>query len=380
MSEKPTRLPKELSFSPHLQRAPLFADEPFVFESGASLSPLEVGYEAYGTLNAAGDNAVLVCHALTGDTHVASHDGDDDKGWWEPLVGPGALLDTSEHFVICPNIVGSCYGSSGPNEVNPATGEPWGERFPYPTVRDVVRSQKALLDHLGVQRLRLVIGGSLGGQQVLQWAVEYPEAMDAAVAIACDEKASAWVIALQDVGRQAIASALAHPQIPELLDQALATARMLAMISYRTPVEFNRRFERLEVNEDRRDEEDLRYEVESYLRYQGRKLVGRFEAHAYLRLTRLLDSFDISRGYGSVEEALSRIRCPLHLIGIDTDVLFHPEGPRRLAGMLRNLGIDARFSMVRSLHGHDAFLMEFKQIEAMLRPWLAEVLGLPEQS
>ncbi|MEO1175502.1 MAG: alpha/beta fold hydrolase, partial [Myxococcota bacterium] len=185
-------------------------------------------------------------------------------------------------------VLGSCYGTEGPSSPRPGTDTPWRADFPYPSVRDVVTVQRALLGELGIDRLRLVVGGSLGGQQALRWTVQHPEMVDAALAVACDERASAWVIALQDVGRQAIHHALKHPEVPELLDQALATARMIAMISYRTPEDFVQRFQR----KRRGGDNDLRYEVESYLRYQGNKLVSRFEARSYLRLTRMLDSFD----------------------------------------------------------------------------------------
>jgi homoserine O-acetyltransferase len=353
----------------------LFREAPLVMQDGSTLRDVQVAFETYGTLSRDASNAVLVCHALTGDSHVASHHPDDDPGWWEGVVGPGRLVDTRRFFVICPNVLGSCYGTAGPLTKDPATGEIWGARFPYPAMRDVVWVQRELLLALGVERVALVIGGSLGGQQVLQWAVQYPEAVGAGVAMACNERASPWVIALQDVGRFAILNALKYPDIPELLDQALATARMLAMISYRTPQELSARFGRNEVEPARRAEGDLRYEVESYLRYQGQKLVDRFEAQSYLRLTRLLDTFDVSSGFASVDEALSRVQAPLCLVGIDTDVLFESRGPQRLAGRLRNLGKDAEFRLLSTPYGHDAFLIETPQLEQLLRPFFERAVG-----
>lgn len=373
MTTPPTLDQPRKSGGRKLHTATLFTDSPFLLEDGTALSPLEVAYETWGTLNAERSNVVLVCHALTGDTHMASHGDGDSDGWWQGVVGKGRLLDPERVFIICANLLGSCYGTTGPNSLNPATGEKWGGSFPYPTMRDVIRVQKALLTHLGIERVVLVMGGSLGGQQTLQWAVEYPEFVGACVPMACNERASAWVIALQDVGRTAILNALRHEDKPELLDQALAVARMLAMISYRTPVEFNKRFERDELDDSRRQGQNFRFEVESYLRYQGKKLVERFEAHSYLRLTRILDSFDISSGFGSVEAALRRISCPVCLVGIDSDVLFDCEGPRRLAGTLRNLGKSAQFKLLESAHGHDAFLIEFEKLNRLLLPFYEDI-------
>lgn len=360
--------------SPHLQTAALFAEAPLRLRDGSELSPVRVAYETFGTLNEDRSNVVLVCHALTGDSHVTRHDTGDDAGWWEQTVGPGKLIDTDRWFVLCSNVIGSCYGSEGPSTLRTDTGERWRADFPYPSVSDVVTVQRELLRHLGIERVRLVIGGSLGGQQVLRWTVQYPDLMDAAVAIACDERASAWVIALQDVGRQAIHHALKRQDIPELLDQALATARMIAMISYRTPDDFVARFERAAIHAARANENDLRYEVESYLRYQGDKLVSRFEARSYLRLTRMLDSFDIAEGFVDEQEALAAVRCPICLVGIDSDVLFDAEGPRRLAGKLRNLGKHASFKLLPSRFGHDAFLIEHEKLARLLSTFLEEHL------
>ncbi|MEL6195524.1 MAG: homoserine O-acetyltransferase [Myxococcota bacterium] len=352
----------------------LFRDRPLVLHDGTSISPVRVAYECYGELNDTKTNAILICHALTGDSHVAAHVEDDIPGWWDGIVGPGRLIDTDRYFVVCSNIIGSCYGSEGPSLERPGQRQPWGEHFPYPSVGDAVRVQRELLDHLGIERVALVIGGSLGGQQALRWAVQYPDDMDSTIAIACDERASAWVIALQDVGRQAIHQALKHPNVPELLEQALATARMIAMISYRTPGDFVARFERTAVDKARAADNDLRYEVESYLRYQGHKLVDRFEARSYLRLTRMLDSFDLGEGFETTEVALQRVRAPMCLVGIDSDVLFDAEGPRRLAGQLRNLGKPASFKLLSSQFGHDAFLIEHEQLSKLLTPFLKEHL------
>ncbi|MEM6732833.1 MAG: homoserine O-acetyltransferase, partial [Myxococcota bacterium] len=205
--------------------------------------------------------------------------------------------------------------------------------------------------------------------------VQYPDMVDAAIPIACDERASAWVIALQDVGRQAIHNALKRQEIPELLEQALATARMIAMISYRTPDDFVARFERAAIDHARGTDNDLRYEVESYLRYQGDKLVSRFEARSYLRLTRMLDSFDIAEGFEDETSALKTIQCPMCLVGIDSDVLFDAEGPRRLAGKLRNLGKESSFQLLPSRYGHDAFLIEHDKLAKLIHPFLEQHLG-----
>lgn len=353
---------------PNLRSASLFTSCPLALRDGTKLGPIQVAYETYGTPNAAKSNAILICHSLTGDSHVARHDPNDRAGWWDGLVGPGKLVDTDRYFVVCSNVLGSCYGTEGPATPR-QDGAAWGKEFPYPTIGDVVAVQAALLDHLGIEQVALVLGGSLGGQQVLRWVVQYPDRMRAACAIACDERASAWVIALQDVGRHAIHHALRYPEIPELLDQALATARMLAMISYRTPQDLVQRFKRATVDESRPRDADLRYEVESYLRYQGNKLVTRFEAHSYLRLTRMLDTFDIAEGFDDEVSALGRIQAPLCLMGIDSDQLFHPTGPQRLAGRLRNMGKDANYTLLTSTFGHDAFLIEHERMVALLTPF-----------
>ncbi len=365
-----------MSEEENLERATLFREQPLVLQSGEQLRDVVVAYESYGTLAKDAGNAVLICHALTGDSHVASHHEGDKPGWWDGLVGPKKLIDTERCYVVCANVLGSCYGTYGPSSTNPATGELWGSSFPYPVMHDVVAVQRELLRSLGIERVALVVGGSLGGQQALQWAVQYPDAIGGALAIACDERASPWVIALQDVGRFAILNALKHPEIPELLDQALATARMLGMISYRTPQELNARFGRNEVEKARRTEGDLRYEVESYLRYQGQKLVERFEAQSYLRLTRLLDTFDVAHGFSSLDEALTRVIAPVCLVGIDTDILFDSRGPQRLAGRLRNLGKDAEFKLLSTPYGHDAFFIESQTLTGLLRPFVTRVLRM----
>lgn len=340
---------------------------PLAMDSGRTLAPVTVAYETYGTLNAAGDNAVLVCHALTGNAHAAGFSSPDpaSAGWWEPLIGPGRGLDTSKYFVICSNFLGGCYGTTGPTSVNPATGKPFGPDFPQMTVRDMVRVQKSLLDHLGVRALRTVIGGSLGGMQVLEWGVMFPGFVRSMVPIGTAAGHSPWCIGLNDIARQAIMNdpawkdgrydPAAQPR------SGLSLARQVAMMSYRSDVSFLSRF-------GREQRPDGAFQVESYLRYQGEKLVNRFDANTYIAITRAMDAHDVSPGRGTVEDVLGSLDIPALCIGISSDVLYPVHEQKALAGMLRR----SRYREIQSPHGHDAFLMEYVQLAGIVREFLED--------
>jgi len=348
-------------------------DGPFDLEAGGRIERITVAYEAWGELAATSDNAVLVCHPLTGNSHVA---GDcDDPGWWNGVVGPGRALDPARHFVVCANLLGSCSGTTGPSSPEPGTHRPWGMRFPVVTPRDMVAVQKALLDQLGVRRLAVVVGGSLGGMLVWQWLVDHPDSVDAAVPIASAPRTSAWAIALNAVARRAI---FADPawQGGEYCDggptAGLALAREIAMISYRSHAELEARFGRRVQDGDAFNVPPRRAElaVESYLRHHGESLVRRFDARAYVVLTEAMDRHDAGRGHGGLDAALARVRARVLAIGISSDVLFFPHELREAVSRLDAHGADAHYAELDSIHGHDAFLIEQDAVNSLIRSFL----------
>jgi homoserine O-acetyltransferase len=326
-------------------------------ESGAMVPSTRIAYRTWGRLNAARDNAVLVCHALTGDANV-------DR-WWGSLIGPGKALDTDHHYVIASNVIGGCYGSTGPTTAHAATGVRWGPDFPQVTIRDFVAVQRRLIDHLGVRALEAIIGGSMGAMQVLEWAIMYPDVVRSIVPIAVGAEHSAWCIGISEAQRQAI---WADPTFADgRYDLAappaagLAVARQIAMISYRSPTSFDERFGR-ELN-------GQGYQVESYLRHQGRKLRARFDANTYVLLTYAMDSHDVGRGRGGIAPALSRITAPATVVGITSDVLY----PTHLQRQLVDLIPTARYAELDVPHGHDAFLVEDAAVARIVAEHLESV-------
>ncbi|NLO90111.1 MAG: homoserine O-acetyltransferase [Clostridia bacterium] len=357
-----------------------FSPYEFVLESGEKLGPITVAYETYGTLNQRGDNAVLILHALTGSAHAAGYHtpGDREPGWWDPLIGPGKVIDTNRYFVVCSNVLGSCYGTTGPASINPRTGKPYGMDFPTVTIRDMVRVQKRLLDHLGVKHLIAVIGGSMGGMQALEWAVTYPGYMDCVIPIATSAQLTPQCIAFNAVQREAIM------QDPDWCGgdyypgpgpvRGLALARMIGMITYKSDELWNRRFGRDFGGPDEKCFDfSGRFEIENYLHYQGDKLVKRFDANCYIYLAKAMDLHDIARGYDSLEEALRRIRSIVICIGISSDILFPPYLLRQLVEDLLFLGKRAKYVELKSSHGHDAFLVEFERLGAILRQFFLAI-------
>ncbi|MGD8188738.1 homoserine O-acetyltransferase MetX [Brevibacillus ginsengisoli] len=344
-------------------------------ESGEVLKQVEIGYQTYGTYDPNRDNAILVCHALTGDVYAV---GDGSRpGWWEGLIGPDMPIDTNEYFVICSNVLGGCYGSTGPASLNPETNRPYGSSFPMVTIRDMVRAQRCLLSELGVHHLYAVMGGSMGGMQVYEWAVEFPEMMNLVIPIATCSRLSAIAIAYNDVGRQAIKNDPEwnggdyYPGAGP--SKGLAVARMLGMITYRTAELFEERFGRSFKQESENHALDITFQIESYLRYQGEKLVERFDANSYLALLRAMDSHDIGRGRGGAEHAISRIRATVLMIGITDDLLYPLEHQKEMANLMRQNGVEVEFHTLESKFGHDAFLVEFSRMGRIVTPYVKKV-------
>ena len=351
-----------------------FTFDTLPLQLGGQLSPVTVAYETWGSLNAAGDNAVLIAHALTGSSHAHDAERPDDTkvAWWNPLIGPGRFFDTSRYFVICSNIVGSCYGSTGPSSIDPDTRRPYGICFPVITIHDMVEAQRRLIEHLGVRQLAMVAGGSIGGQQALEWAVAYPELVQKAIVVAATAWLTAQAIAFSEVQRQAI---LADPRwqggdyLPGQGPEAgLAIARMLAMITYQSEEGMELRFARETARQSDivapsgHTDFGKRFDVEGYLYYQGQSLVKRFDANSYLYISRAMDLYDVSEGYPSLEAALRRVRSKTLFIGIRSDFLFPAARVRWLAEQVRAAGGDASYVELDSPHGHDAFLKEWKQM------------------
>lgn len=352
--------------------------QPFTFKSGQVIPGFTLRYETYGTLSATRDNVVLICHALSGDHHCAGwHSPDDRKpGWWNNLIGPGKAVDTGRFFVVCANVLGGCQGSTGPSSTNPETGRPYGVMFPFVTIRDMVRSQKLLLDHLGVVELQAVIGGSMGGMLALLFGIEYPRFVRRVVAMATTARESAQAIAFNEVGRQAIMQdpAWNHGDYPRDSGPrvGLAIARMMAHITYVSDASMDRKFGRRKKNSAHADAYTFepQFEVEGYLRYQGQSFINRFDANSYLYITRALDQFDLAHAYGSLEGAFSHVEADTLVVGFTSDWLFPPEQNRALTLALLRAGKRASYAELATDLGHDSFLLESDELYTLIRGFL----------
>lgn len=348
------------------QRVVLFTqDDPLVLESGERLGPVEVAYETYGTLNADATNAVYICHALTGDAHAAGHHGDPDRpGWWDNIIGPGRPVDTDRFFVICANLLGGCQGTTGPSSPDPATGQPYGLRFPVFTVSDLVTVHRALVHHLGIMRLAAAVGGSVGGMQVLQWALDHPDDIHAAVLVCSTSKLTPQNIAFSAVAREAIlrdpdfhgGDYYAHETGP---DTGLSLARMIAHITYLSEESMRQKFgRRIQGGEEPRRSFGVDFAVESYLQHQGESFLRRFDANSYLYLTRVMDYFDPFGGDpAAVAEQLKRVRTRFLVLSFDTDWRFDTAHSRELVRTLSAHRVPVTFQEIASPWGHDSFLL-----------------------
>jgi homoserine O-acetyltransferase len=353
-------------------------EEPLPLECGEALAPFSIAYQTYGALNADKSNLVLVCHALTGDQHVANiHPVTGKPGWWENMVGPGKPIDTSRFFVLCANVIGGCMGSTGPSSVNPKTGRPYGLDFPVITIRDMVRAQARLLDHLGIPEVLCVLGGSMGGMQVLEWAATYKDRVFSAVPIACAARHSSQNIAFHEVGRQAV---MADPDWCQgrYLDEGksprkgLAVARMAAHITYLSDDALHTRFGRnLQDREKITFGFDADFQVESYLRHQGLSFVDRFDANSYLYITRAMDYFDLAADHGGVlANAFQGTKTRFCLVSFTSDWLFPTEESREIVHALNAVAAKVSFVEFRTNNGHDSFLLNEPELFATIRGFI----------
>jgi homoserine O-acetyltransferase len=357
-----------------------FADPPneLALESGEKLGPITLAYETYGKPDDKNSNAILISHALSADAHAAGfHEGDKDPGWWDAMVGPGKGLDTEKYFVICSNVIGGCKGSTGPSSINPKTNEPYGPDFPIITIKDMVDAQRHLIDHLGIKKLLAVIGGSMGGMQVLQWMVSYPDRICSAIPIATTLRHSPQQIAFNEVGRQAI---MADPnwkngnyygRLPPA--KGLAVARMIGHITFMSDVSMTEKFgRRFKVNKQSKFGED--FEVEGYLRYRGNNFVKRFDANSYLYITKAIDYFNLLNGTNT-REVFKGIKAKVLVIGFKSDWLYPAYQSQEIVKSCKLAGIDASYCEINSTYGHDAFLLEVEEETHLIKHFLRTVFN-----
>ncbi|MEJ0093667.1 MAG: homoserine O-acetyltransferase [Methylocella sp.] len=374
--------------APHSLVAHFGADRPLQMDAGVFLSPLTIAYQTYGVLNADKSNAILVCHALTGDQHVANeHPVTGKPGWWETMVGPGRPIDTDRYFVISSNVVGGCMGTTGPASLNPATGRPFGLDLPIVTIRDMVRAQTMLIDHLGIDMLFCVVGGSMGGMQVLQWVASFPDRIFSAMPIATAAKHSSQNIAFHEVGRQAV---MADPdwRMGRYLEagiiptKGLAVARMAAHITYLSDEALQSKFGRkLQDRAAPAFSFDAEFQIENYLRYQGSSFVDRFDANSYLYVTRACDYFDLAADYnGSLAHAFQGVKTRFCVVSFNSDWLYPTAASRAIVHALNAGGASVSFVDIETDRGHDAFLLNIPDFIATSRGFLdsaARARGLP---
>lgn len=358
------------------------ADEPMLLDSGETLGPVTIAYETYGRLNPEHSNAILIVHALSGDAHAAGYHAQSPSklGWWDDCIGPGKAFDTDKYFVICSNVIGGCQGSTGPGSINPKVGKPYGLQFPVITVGDMVRAQRHLIDHLGIDKLLAVAGGSMGGMQVLQWAASYPERLRAALPLATTARHSPMLISFSEVGRQAI---YADPNWNKgdyygapPPNTGLALARMIGHITYLSEASMHQKFgRRLERRERFGYDFDTDFAIESYLRYKGSQFTERFDANTYLYVTKAMDYFDLSNGHKSLAGAFANSAGITYLVvSFTSDWLYPPYHSKELVSALTAVGADVTYCNLKSTWGHDAFLLEVETMTRLISDFLGRVI------
>ncbi|MDG6999912.1 MAG: homoserine O-acetyltransferase [Nitrososphaerota archaeon] len=346
-------------------------------DSGEKLGPISLAYETYGELNHSKSNAILVLHALSGDAHAANLKSGENPGWWDPMIGPGKALDTDKFFVICSNVIGGCKGSTGPSSVNPRTGKPYGSEFPVITIGDMVTAQSHLIDHLGIQKLLSVIGGSMGGMQALQWMVSYPDRIRSVIPIATTMKHSPQQIAFDEVGRQAI---LADPNWnggdyygSNLPAKGLAVARMMGHITYMSDTSMAEKFGRRFIDTAKTKFGQV-FEVEKYLEYRGDNFVRRFDANSYIYLTKAMDYFDLI-GSKDARHIFKDLRAKVLVIAFKSDWLYPSYQSREIVKACKQAGVHTTYVEVSSTYGHDAFLLNVEQETHLVKHFLTSVLN-----
>lgn len=356
-----------------------FADSTkFVLENGHELGPITVAYETYGTLNDQCDNVILVEHALTASSHAAGFNSPEDKnpGWWDVMIGPGKAVDTDKYFVICSNILGSCYGTTGPTSLNPDTGKPYGSSFPMIGIRDMVRVQHELLKHLGVTRIRGIIGGSMGGMQALEWSLLYPDMVESLLLIATAARSSPQSIAIHKVGTQAImddpnwdGGNYYDKEIPE---KGLSVARMLGHITYLSEEWLWEKFGRKHEDPVKiKSSLESKFEIEKYLEYQGAKFVQRFDANSYIYVMRSIDIYDAGEGYASLTESFKRIKTrKVLVVSYSSDWLYPSYQSAEVVEALEANNIDVSYNEIDAPYGHDSFLIDYKKLNPLIRDFL----------
>ncbi|MEZ6123197.1 MAG: homoserine O-acetyltransferase [Planctomycetaceae bacterium] len=381
MATDSASLPESLGRT-QTQQVDLFSTErPLRFQCGATLAPVRVAYETYGTLNADRSNAVYVCHALTGDAHAAGFHRDEESkpGWWDGFIGPGKALDTNRYFVICANVLGGCRGTTGPGSVNPATGQRFCLDFPFLTVADIVTVHSELVRWMGIEQLVAVVGGSLGGMQVLDWSVRFPNQMRSCVVLASAPKLAAQGIAFNAVGRRAIYAdpgfANGRYYDSEGPRYGLALARMVAHITYLSEDSIELKFGRRLQDSDRYAfdmQKETEFQIESYLHYQGKRFVQRFDANSYLYLTRAMDYFDLSEGHDSLTDAVRGVMSRFLVVSYDTDWLFPTSQSKELVSALLRAGKHVSFIELPCPFGHDSFLIDLAPLQDLVAPFLSQ--------
>jgi homoserine O-acetyltransferase len=353
----------------------------FVLDNGERLGPITVAYETYGELNETKDNVILIEHALTASAHAAGKHSPDDKypGWWDVMIGPGKAFDTTKYFVVCSNILGSCYGTTGPASINPETGKPYGLTFPLVGIRDMVRVQKELIDHLGIKRLRSIAGGSMGGMQAIEWALLYPDMVDSIILIASAPRSTPQSIAIHKVGIQAI---MDDPNWnggdyygKEPPNKGLAIARMLGHITYLSDWWLWQKFGRKHTDPSTMKLKlDSKFEIENYLEHQGLKFVQRFDANCYIYIMRSIDIYDAAEGYKSLEESFKRIRCKkVFVSSFSSDWLYPSYQSEEIVKALRANDIDVTYHEIDSPYGHDSFLLEYEKLTRFIKDFLGSL-------